>query len=127
MSVELSTVLLVLIALQMKHIVCDGPLQTLRMVEDKSHYGKPLGVLHSVVHLGGTFLVLVLTGLPLAAAVQLSALDGVLHYHIDFTKENIVKAKGWTTRDAPFWWSLTTDQALHHMTYVLLVWLAFKP
>jgi hypothetical protein len=127
MQYELSTVFLVLLALQVKHVFCDGPLQTLRMVEAKSHYGRLQGLAHAAIHAAGTFFVLMLSGLPLGLAAQLGLLDGVVHYHIDFTKENVVKARKWSTTDGPFWWSFTTDQALHHMTYVMLVWLAFRP
>jgi Protein of unknown function (DUF3307) len=127
MTVELSGVVLVIVGLQVKHIICDGPLQTLRMVQDKSHYGRPLGVLHAAIHAAGTALVLLLAGLPLTQVGALAVLDGVVHYHVDYVKENTVKANGWKTTDGPYWWAMTTDQALHHMTYVLLVWLAFKP
>jgi hypothetical protein len=57
----------------------------------------------------------------------LALLDGVIHYHVDYTKENIVKTFGWTPAVGPYWWAMITDQSLHHMTAVLLVWLAFKP
>ncbi len=127
MDGQLQTALLMILGLQLKHIICDGPLQTLQMVQDKSHYGKPQGLLHAAIHIVGTVVVLAVSGLPLALILGLAALDGVLHYHIDFVKENVVKLKRWKTADGPFWWALTTDQALHHMTYVGLVWLALKP
>jgi Protein of unknown function (DUF3307) len=123
----IGTALLLIVMLQLKHAVCDGPLQTLRMVQDKSHYGRPHGLLHAAIHGGGTLLVLLLVGLPVQMAGSLALTDAILHYHIDFTKENIVKKAGWKTDSGPFWWALTTDQTLHHMTYVLLVWLALKP
>jgi hypothetical protein len=121
---DLATVLLLVVALQVKHMVCDGPLQTLRMVKDKSRYGAPHGLLHAAIHGGGTLIVLAGFGVSLGLVAALAALDTVLHYHIDFTKENIVKKAGWSTDDGPFWWALTADQSLHHMTYVMLAWLA---
>jgi Protein of unknown function (DUF3307) len=123
----LQTALLMILGLQLKHIICDGPLQTLQMVSDKSFYGKPLGVLHATIHIVGTAAVLLIAGVPASMLMGLAVLDGVLHYHIDFIKENVVKWQKWKTADGPFWWALTTDQALHHMTYVALVWLALKP
>jgi hypothetical protein len=80
-----------------------------------------------LVHMLGTAVVMTIAGVPVAILIGLAVLDGVLHYHIDFIKENVVKWKKWKTADGPFWWALTTDQALHHMTYVGLVWLALKP
>jgi hypothetical protein len=119
--------LLVLLALQVKHLICDGPLQTLRMVEEKSYYGRLHGLLHAACHLAGTALVLAMFGLPMQGVAMLAVLDGVIHYHVDYFKNNAVRIKSWTTTDAPYWWAFTADQTLHHMTYVLLVWLAFKP
>ena len=83
--------LLLLLALQVKHVICDGPLQTLQMVRDKSVYLKPLGVFHALIHCAGSFLVLLSAGLPLVFVLQIVLLEFVLHYHIDFTKEKIIK------------------------------------
>lgn len=113
--------------LQIKHMICDGPLQTLRMVKDKSTYGKWQGIFHALIHVAGTLIILLPFGVPLGTIASLLALELVLHYHIDYIKENIVKAKKWTTSDGPYWWAITTDQGLHHMSYVLLAWLAFRP
>jgi Protein of unknown function (DUF3307) len=127
MNETLQSGLLLLLALQVKHVICDGPLQTVQMVRDKSIYGKPNGLLHGLVHAAGCFVVLELWGLPLALVASLALLDGAVHYHIDFIKENLVKHIGWGYSDGPYWWSIITDQTLHHMTSVLLVWLALKP
>lgn len=127
MNEQLQTALIVILGLQLKHVICDGPLQSLQMVRDKSTYGKPLGVLHAAIHIGGSLIVLWIAGLGLTLSLGLAVLDGLIHYHTDFFKENVVKFGGWTPADSPFWWALTTDQAVHHMTYVLIVWLAFRP
>lgn len=112
-------------ALMVKHVICDGPLQTLAMVKAKRHYGRPLGLVHAAIQMAGTFLIGLLFGLGPQTAVLLALLDGALHYHIDFAKENLVGLKSWTPADGPFWWAMTTDQALHHLTYLLLTYLAF--
>jgi Protein of unknown function (DUF3307) len=128
--IEIETIkqaLMLLLALQVKHIICDGPLQTLQMVRDKSVYLKPLGIIHALIHFAGSFIILLFAGLPLLLVLQLVLLEFVLHYHIDFFKEKIVKHYDWYHSDGPFWWALIADQTLHHMTYVLLVWLAFRP
>ena len=119
--------LLLLLALQVKHVICDGPLQTVQMVRDKSVYLKPLGVIHALIHSGGSFIILLLAGLPLVFVLQAVLLEFLLHYHIDFTKEKIVKHFGWYHSDGPFWWALIADQTLHHMTYILIAVFAFKP
>jgi Protein of unknown function (DUF3307) len=117
---------LLLLALQVKHVICDGPLQTLQMVRDKSVYAKPLGILHASIHSGASLVVLLVARVPITFAVQLVALEFFIHYHIDFLKETYVKRHGWYHSDGPFWWALILDQTLHHMTYVLLVWLVIK-
>jgi Protein of unknown function (DUF3307) len=122
-----SLVVLLIAALQLKHIICDGPLQTLAMVRAKSRYGAPLGLLHAAIHGLGTAVMLAFFGVAFPVLAGLALLDAVIHYHVDFTKENIVKINDWTPQDGPFWWSFTADQALHHMTYVLLAWLVLKP
>ncbi len=116
--------LVVLAGFQLKHFICDGPLQTLAMVQAKSHYGRPLGILHAAIHGLGTLPVFLLAGS--GSALILALADFVIHYHIDFTKENIVKYFGWTPKDGPFWWALMADQTLHHLTYLALVWFSLK-
>jgi hypothetical protein len=113
-------------ALQVKHVICDGPLQTLSMVKAKRQYLKPLGLAHAGIHAAGTFVVALLFLRDPMLAWMLAVVDGVIHYHVDFSKENIVHRQGWVETQGPFWWAFTTDQALHHMTYLFLTWLAFK-
>ena len=113
-------VLGLVLCLQIKHFVCDGPLQTLSMVEGKRVYGQPMGMLHAGVHLVWTLVVLALFGLPLWFVATFAVGEAVLHYHIDFAKERTVKGAGWTITDAYFWWAFTADQVLHHMTYLAI-------
>ena len=113
-------VLGLVLGLQIKHFICDGPLQTRAMVEGKRVYGQPMGLLHAGIHLVGTLLVLFMFGLPGWFVAGFAVGEAVLHYHIDFTKERTVKGAGWTITDAYFWWAFTADQGLHHMTYLAI-------
>jgi len=123
---DVSTVLLVLGALQVKHFICDGPLQSKAMVDAKRRYGARLGVLHAAIHgLGALIVTVIFIGLvPLAFALAL--LDALIHYHVDFTKENVVRQMGWTVAQGPFWWALSFDQMLHQMTYLAMAAIAFS-
>jgi Protein of unknown function (DUF3307) len=121
-----TSALLVVAFLQFKHFICDGPLQTLAMVKSKSIYGAPLGLLHSALHGLGTAVVFLIAAFSPSVAIGLAVLDFAVHYHVDFTKENIIKYFGWNTNNAPFWWALSADQALHQFTYLLLYFLALK-
>ncbi len=112
-------------ALQAKHFICDGPLQTKAMVLSKSNYGQTQGLLHSFYHGIGTLLVLALWGFSLKLWLGLAVLDLVVHYHIDYFKENLVKRAGLTTADAKFWWALSADQTFHQFTYLIIAFMAF--
>lgn len=117
--------LLVFIAgFQLKHFVCDGPLQTLAMVKSKAIYGDHMGLVHAAIHGVGTLFVLACAGSAISTMLFLAALDFIIHYHVDYGKENIVKHFKWTTLDAKFWWALSADQTLHQLTYLGLVALA---
>jgi hypothetical protein len=119
---EPSNVLFLLAAFQVKHFICDGPLQTAAMVRDKAVFLKPLGLLHAGLHGLGTALVCVSASLPLGTAAAYAIVDFLVHYCVDFTKENTVLRAGWTIKQAYFWWALSFDQLLHHLTYLTLVY-----
>jgi hypothetical protein len=123
---SLEQILLLVAALQVKHFICDGPLQTRAMVEAKGHYGRPLGLLHSLIHGVGTVLVLAGLGFASATVLLLGLLDFAFHYHVDFTKENVVRKAGWTPAQGPFWWALSADQTAHQLTYLLITYIALK-
>lgn len=107
--------------LQLKHVLADGPLQTSDMVVKKAVYGDLRGIAHALVHLAGTFVVFAALAVPLGLAASLAGLDGFLHYHIDFAKQWLVRRQGWTPQDSAFWWTLTADQGLHNLTYIVMV------
>ena len=107
--------------LQFKHFICDGPLQTSAMVQQKSVYGARLGILHSALHGLGTGLVLFFFAPSIAITAGLALVDFVVHYHIDYLKENIIKYFRWDFQDAKFWWALNADQTLHQFTYLGIV------
>ena len=121
---QILNVLIFVAAFQIKHFVCDGLLQTKAMVDAKSKYGKGLGLVHAAIHGVGTAVVLLLCRQNITVVLGLAVLDFVLHYHVDYTKENIVKAFGWTIADAKYWWALSADQTVHQLTYLVLTYLA---
>lgn len=119
-------VLLLLVLFQAKHFICDGPLQTGAMVRDKGHYGRPLGIVHAAIHGAGTLCTLLIFGTSTLLAVKLAVLDFAIHYHVDFSKEQIVRRAGWTTTVPQFWWALSADQMMHQLTYLFLAYLVFS-
>ena len=113
-------ILVLLAMLQVKHAICDGPLQTLRMVQEKGIYFKPWGLIHSGLHGLGSLIVFLIFGLAIIPALVLSAIEMVVHYQIDFAKESLVRHYDWKQNNAYFWWALMGDQLLHHLTYIAL-------
>jgi uncharacterized protein DUF3307 len=108
--------------LMFKHAVADFYLQTSYQYLNKGKYGHPGGIIHAGIHTALTplvYLVLVPGSLLIAAALALG--EFVLHYHIDWLKEQVTHRNGWTTSDRGFWFALGTDQLVHGLTYLGIV------
>lgn len=117
------TFLNILLLLNLKHFICDFPLQAFPFqYTNKGTYGHIGGVLHSVIHIVGSFLVLYFF-VPLELAFVLSIFDGMVHYHIDWAKVNIGKHYNLKpTNSEMFWVLLGIDQLLHSLTYFAMVY-----
>lgn len=125
MTIELQ----MLLALTVKHFICDFPLQAMPwQYRNKGTYGHPGGVLHASIHGWGTVFAL---GWFVSGAWFLSGLvllDMVAHYHIDYAKMKLGAIYGLKPDNSEWFWILLGfDQLLHYLTYFLLVWLAVKP
>lgn len=116
--ISATSILVLVLLLQVKHAVFDGPLQTAWMLAEKGTYGRMGGIAHAGLHGAGSLAALGIYGIAIEVALLLAAIDAVIHYHIDYAKEQVVKRRGWTPRDTYFWWSLAADQTLHHATYL---------
>ena len=103
-----------------KHFIVDFLLQNKYQWSNKGTYLHPGGIVHAVLH-ASTTLMCFSWYAPLAA-YYLAAIDGVLHYHIDWAKMNINEKMGWKPDNSEkFWWFLGLDQFLHALTYIGLV------
>lgn len=114
-------VLLALLLLQTKHLIFDFLVQTHYQVTNKGRYGHPGGIVHSGLHALGSLAVFLAlpVGLPLAAAVIVG--EFLVHYHIDWLKDGVVRRAGWTVADARYWQALGLDQFAHQITYIAMV------
>lgn len=118
----MDTTLLLITLLFTKHFIVDFPLQNKFQWSNKGTYLHPGGILHSGLHGLGTYFCFVWFA-PLAA-IYLSIIDFVLHYHIDWAKMNLNSKMGWgPNTHEQFWWLLGLDQFLHALTYIGLVYL----
>lgn len=118
-TVSDSAVLLLLL-LQLKHFLFDFVLQTPYQLKNKGTYGHPGGILHSGLHAVATALILLVLATPAATLVAIVAGEFVVHYHIDWGKEQITRRFG-AGQNAFFWRMIGLDQLLHQLTYVAIV------
>ena len=114
-----STVLILLALFGIKHFIADFLMQFDYMLRDKGTYLAEGGIHHALTHASWTFLILV-PFIPHANdLIALSLVDFVLHYHIDYFKQQLTK--GLTAADHQFWIWMGLDQALHYLTYVGII------
>ncbi len=94
-----SAILLVLLILEIKHFICDYPLQRRYQLENKGKYGHFGGILHAGIHSVGTaFAFLVITPtLGIAALILVG--EFVIHYHIDWAKQQLMARSKATVSD----------------------------
>jgi hypothetical protein len=64
---------------------------------------------------------LVIAPASLLLVLGIAASEFVLHYHIDWLKEQITRGNDWTAQDRCFWYALGTDPCVHGLTYLVLV------
>jgi Protein of unknown function (DUF3307) len=111
-----------LVMLQLKHFVCDFPLQGPYQYLNKGTYGHAGGLLHCAIHLVGS--IFVLCFFMHSPMFLILGVEFVVHYHVDWAKMNINKRMRWTpTTSEQFWWLLGFDQLLHQLTYVWMIWM----
>ena len=107
--------------LQVKHVIADFVLQSPYIIQNRRFYGHPGGLLHVAIHAAGSLAALAIIGLPgLGAVLLLILAEAVVHYHIDWSKDNLVAAMALTPKDAGFWYATGIDQGLHQLTYLAM-------
>lgn len=112
-------ILLLILLFTIKHFLVDFVFQTQEEIKHKGIYLDWRGGKHSLKHGIGTVLVLCAIGASFEYSWMYGAIDLLAHYHIDWAKTNV--SKGLTPSDQAFWIWLGFDQALHYLTYLLLV------
>lgn len=111
---------LVLIVLEAKHFICDYTLQTSYQLLNKGTYLHPGGLVHAGLHALCTIPAFFVVMPTLSVGVGVVVGEFLVHYHIDWAKEQVIRHMGWTPMQDPFWWALGFDQLLHHWTYVVI-------
>jgi hypothetical protein len=122
--------LLLLLLLQLKHFICDFVVQTRYQLRYKGIYGHPAGLLHAGLHVIGSAAVLIglkiagLLSISIALLAALLAAEFVLHYHIDWGKEQANKPLN--AEGTAYWVLFGFDQFLHQATYVAIAYVVFR-
>lgn len=121
-----TTILLVLLAFQVKHLVCDFVIQTRYQVDNKGYYGRVGGLIHAAWHvLFSAPILLVLTRVPATIALVL-VFEFLVHYHCDWLKARTQRRRGWTQNDAIYWVAFGADQFVHQVTYLVMIALVLR-
>ncbi len=120
---DLSSAILVGFAiLSVKHTIADYFLQTAYQFKNKGIYGHPGGLIHAglqTVLTPSVFFVLPPSSLLLAGGIL--AGEYVVHYHLDWGKEQLIKRFNLTQGDPWFWHLFGIDQLGHMLTYVVII------
>ena len=122
MTGALQTALILLSLLQVKHLFADYFLQTPRMLSGRDEYLHLGRAQHAGLHGLFSVVVFLLVGAPIGFTLVLCLIETVVHYHIDWGKGCHAARQRHQPTDAGYWRAFGTDQLLHQLTYVAMVW-----
>jgi hypothetical protein len=112
--------LILLILFQVKHLIADFFLQTVWMIRGKANYGGAGGIVHATVHGLMTAAVLLMCDVASLVVLTLSVAELIVHYHIDWLKEQVMQRTNWPPTNKYYWFVTGTDQAAHQATYLAI-------
>ena len=128
MSYEL---LILLLVFQIKHFICDYPLQNAYMLGKMKSTGwiKPLAA-HAYVHACITAIIVlwyfILIGkseLAFILAPILAIADFILHFTVDRIKASPNLGGKFKPEQPYFWWALGADQMAHHIINYVFIYI----
>ena len=113
---------LLLIVFQLKHFICDFPLQGTYMLGKlrATNWVLPLAA-HAAVHATATLLIAIWFSLHLA--IILAITDFILHFTIDRLKASPNYGGRFKPDQPYFWWALGADQMAHHFTHYAFIFI----
>lgn len=120
-------IFILLTAFQVKHFICDYPLQTEYMLGKFKDVGWVLPLQqHCFVHAIGTLLICLFATDNQVLIMTLPLLDFVLHFTMDRVKASSKMLGRFKIENKFFWWSLGFDQMFHHLTHYLIIFIILK-
>ena len=114
-------VLAALTLFQVKHFACDFALQTERQIKAKGNYGQRAGMEHAGLHAVASLPALLVLTRSLEALVVVMLCEFLVHYHVDWSKAQIDKTRGFSDTSTAYWVVFGLDQLVHQMTYLVVV------
>lgn len=117
-----ASVLILFCLLQIKHMFADFFLQTSRMLSGRSVYLHVGRAQHAGVHGVLSIPVFLVVGTGTWFILILVVAEWLVHFHIDWAKARYSETHALNPGQARFWQAFGLDQALHHLTYVGMVW-----
>ena len=111
-----------LVAYQLKHFLCDFPLQGRYMLgkfKGGTEWILPLAA-HASVHALGTLLIALCVKPHLAASLAL--LDFFAHFLMDRVKASPKMLGRYKPDQKAYWLALGADQAWHHLTHYFIIY-----
>jgi len=117
----MSVILLALLAFQIKHFIFDFVFQTPYQFANKGSYGHPGGIIHAGLHALGSIPALLILATPVGLLAALIIGEFVVHYHVDWSKEQLVRHFELVEPKPTFWYVFGGDQLAHQMTYIAMV------
>lgn len=126
-------VFLLLALFQLKHFICDYPLQNEYMLGKmkSKDWIKPLAS-HTFVHAVGTltivywFFALTISSFNytyVLISIALGFADFCLHFVIDRIKASPNLGGRWKPNEPKFWWALGADQMAHHLVNYIFIYI----
>lgn len=110
----------VFLILQIKHFIFDYLLQTPFQFKNKGTYGHPGGVIHAGLQAIGTVAAFAVIPPGWGLGIAIIVGEFIIHYHIDWLKEQTLRRLQLTTNDGWYWRIYGVDQLLHQVTYVAI-------
>jgi len=116
-------IFILLISFQVKHFLCDYPLQTQFMLEKSKLHDWVLPLQqHCMVHATGTMIVLFLFA-DVKYLFLYAFIDFFLHFSMDRIKASPNMLGKFKPDNKYFWWALGGDQSFHHLTHYLIIYM----
>ena len=112
-----------LVLFQLKHFICDYPLQTQYMLGKMQATGwiQPLAA-HAAVHSLATYIITMYFVGPFTAIIFALA-DFIIHFTVDRIKASPKLGGKFNPTQPYFWWALGADQMAHHLTHYVFIYI----